>query len=103
MIMLRAVSWAAFGGGAVCLLAILGTGDWFFLMPAISGGVSGVVFAAMDRAISILEDIARSVKSVGHTEDKPAPDTETPAEPRTPRSIEDLTKDLERMKSSLKA
>lgn len=103
MIMLRVVSWAAFGGGAVCLVALLGTGDWFFLTPAISGGVSGAVFAAMDRAISILEDIAGSVKAGGRNEVQVEQAIVAPAEVRAPRSIDELSRDLERMKSALDA
>lgn len=57
MIYLRLASYLCFAVAALCAIAAIANEDIYFVVPAVSVAIVGVVFLAMDRALILLSEI----------------------------------------------
>lgn len=97
---MQSLAWIAFICWALAAVAVavaIGTESPFFIIPAVSLAISGVLFAAFERIIALLTEI-RDALAGPELVSEPASPT-TPAEER---SIEEVTADLNRLKAGLK-
>ncbi|MGK8232580.1 hypothetical protein ACLGGT_21415 [Roseovarius sp. MS2] len=57
MAALRYAAYACFAASFLCIVAFFVSEEVFFIVPAVSVSIVGVLFLAFDRALSILVDI----------------------------------------------
>lgn len=88
---LKVFAWLSFGAAALCLLAAIVTGFEGYLLPAVSGGVAGVLFLALDRIVSLMTEIRDALVIR-----EPEPTVETAAAVPT-RTLAEVDADIKRL------
>lgn len=98
---MEALKWIAglCGIFAVTTLALaIGGENPFLIVPAASLAIAGVLFAAFERAISLLTEIRDALTRPA---EEVAAEAVSPTEPQEEKSVEQLKADLDRMKAGL--
>ncbi|UOA25940.1 hypothetical protein [Pseudosulfitobacter sp. DSM 107133] len=97
MLSLRLFAWAAFAVAALCIVVAIAAEALILISPAIAALISGVLFLAADRAIFLLTEIKDALKGT-QPAIEPSLDT-TPSAARETRSIEEISRDIENLKT----
>lgn len=93
---LKLLAWIAYGLAALCALAGLGTEDILFVVPAVVAAISGVLFTALEKIISALHAIRDVLQT---SEAAPTEDVNGQIDRAPTKSLEELTGDIDRLKS----
>lgn len=98
------IAYACWALAALALIICLREGDVLLFAGSVSVAISGVLFFAFERVISLLTDIRDTLQGGAKNEPEPllAPQTDTPPMTEKPtRSLAELSADLDRLKSGL--
>lgn len=98
---MQSLKWLGYSSWALAaLFAVIGISEGIpiSLVAALSLAISGILFLAFDQMIFLLTEIRDSLKQSATKEPAPLPRADEPAKP--PRSLDEITADLNRLKAS---